>query len=342
MTDRRRILLVRLDGIGDALACVPSLEGLRRAFPDAAFAAVCSRVNADVFSRSRVPVVHVYDSSQPATTLAGEIRSEAYTDVLIATEEPIGYRIARTSGARRRAGFWHRFEKTFKSLWQYAQLTAPVYRPAAWVEEPEHEVSAMYRLAEKLGARDPIPADAAQLRSWLNIATPASPVAGSDAFAMQLAPKLFASGWSPKAAAAIARSALDASPFRRCVFYASANDEGLALAVMEHLPRNAVESGKFVVAPPTGIAQWLGAIASAGAIVTPDTGAAHAAGMLGVPVVDLFEAERFSQLVRQWRPWAARSVCLPKPQHSDEAETALGSSIGAALTELASASGRGV
>ena len=45
-------------------------------------------------------------------------------------------------------------------------------------------------------------------------------------------------------------------------------------------------------------------------VVTPDTGAAHLAGMLGVPVVDCFpDADAPAQIAR-WHPWAAPYLAL--------------------------------
>src|SRR4029077_16115774 len=136
MADGRRFLLVRLDGIGDALVCVPALEALRATFPTATFGALCSPRNAALFSRDRVAAVHVLERDDDAAErfrLAAELRELGYTDALIATEEPVGYTLACMSRARKRAGFWHRFEKPFKSVWQFAHLTDAVYRPAAWV-----------------------------------------------------------------------------------------------------------------------------------------------------------------------------------------------------------------
>ncbi|HEV2878686.1 MAG TPA: hypothetical protein VGW96_03805, partial [Candidatus Eremiobacteraceae bacterium] len=63
MLEREAILLVRLDGVGDAALCVPALEGLRRAFPDASFGAVCSNANASLFS-DRIAHIHVYDDEE--------------------------------------------------------------------------------------------------------------------------------------------------------------------------------------------------------------------------------------------------------------------------------------
>lgn len=335
MADGRRFLLIRLDGIGDALVCVPALEALRSAFPGATFGAVCSQRNAGLFSRDRVARVHVLERDDDAaerSALAAELRAQGYTDALIATEEPVGYTLGSMSRARRRAGFWHRLEKPFKSAWQFAHLTDAVYRPAAWVDEPEHEVNAIHRLALRLGAAGPPSADPAALRPWLDVETDAA-ASDAGAFALQVARKWFERGWDARALARMTIAALDASPFQRCVLLAGPDDAGHAGAVMEAVPaqrRDAIGS----TATPT-LRRWLGAIGSARALLTPDTGAAHAAGMLGVPVVDVFGPVRFPQLSRQWRPWAASARCFVQPENgAATAAQEFGVVVGAALADL--------
>jgi ADP-heptose:LPS heptosyltransferase len=51
---------------------------------------------------------------------------------------------------------------------------------------------------------------------------------------------------------------------------------------------------------------WKSAIGAAAAIVTPDCGALHVAGMVGTPVVAVFppEAQSAARAAR-WAPWAA-------------------------------------
>jgi ADP-heptose:LPS heptosyltransferase len=61
--------------------------------------------------------------------------------------------------------------------------------------------------------------------------------------------------------------------------------------------------------PPTTRA-WIAAIDAAAALVSPDTGAAHLGGMIGVPVVDVFPDAHFDAQTRRWRPWASSSIVL--------------------------------
>jgi ADP-heptose:LPS heptosyltransferase len=335
MAEPRRILLVRLDGIGDALACVPMLEGLHRAYPSASFGAVMSKVNAGILSPSRV-TTYVYGGEDDLLHVTEEARNAGYDVAIVATEEVAGYEIARSSGAHVRVGFWHRFEKPFKSLWQRAQLTRAVYRPAARMRTPAHEAVAMYSLACALGAAPEPIADASVLRAWIN-ADPAGAVQdGETALGVQIASKLATGGWGPAALAALIDAAFAYTGLTRCTLLASEADAPLARAVLDHMPPAQLSSGAVRFRAPSEVPRWLGAIASLGALITPDTGAAHAAGMLGVPVVDIFDSPDFAELSSRWRPWAAPARCLAKSDWHPGLESRFGAELGSAAKELLS------
>ena len=327
MLERESILLVRLDGVGDAALCIPALEGMRRVFPDASFGAICSNKNATLFS-DRVTRVHIYNDDEPVVALRAELTAQHYTRALIATEEVAGYQLGRLSGAPRRAGFWHRFEKPFKSLWQRSQLSTPVYRPAAWTGSPEHEVATLYRLAGALGAIEPVPADPQDLRKWMRVERSDPDRAADGALAFQITPKLLTGGWGPTSLARLVSASMTASGCDKGVLFASAQDDGLACSVME---RMAPSGARIRVLASLSLPRWIGALDSAVALVTPDTGAAHVAGMLGAGVIDLFDEADFDRLSQQWHPWAGTSRCLVKPAWRSELEERLGRQIGEAV-----------
>ncbi len=330
MAEREAILLVRLDGIGDAALCIPALEGLRRAFPSAFFGAICSRGNATLFSE-RVGRVHMYAAQSPVKDLRDELIACNYTRALIATEEVAGYQLGRLSGAQMSAGFWHGVQKPFKSLWQRSQVSDAVYRPAAWIKRPEHEVATMYRLAVALGAALPVPDSPHDLAAWLRVENSDSAQQARGALAFQITPKLLTGGWGPSGLAQLVCVAIEHSGCNRAVLVSSSQDERLACSMLEHMPAAMRDAGQVRLVSTPSIPTWLGVLASAAALVTPDTGAAHVAGMQGVGVIDLFDEDGFDRLSQQWHPWAGAWRCLPKSSWRTGAEVSLGRLVGEAV-----------
>lgn len=327
---REAILLVRLDGIGDAALCVPALEGMRRAFPNAVFGAVCSPANAKLFS-SQIERIHVYDPSGAVDGVFEDVQAQGYTRALIATEEVVGYELGRRSGAPRRAGFWHGLQKPFKSLWQRAQVSDAVYRPAAWTKQPEHEVATMYRLATALGASPPAPVTPNDLAAWLRVDDSPAAREATRALAFQVSPKLLAGGWGPTTLARFVATVLDRSGCSHAVIIASRNEESLAWSLLEHVPNRLRDTGMIRMVSSLTVPCWLGVLARVSALVTPDTGAAHVAGMQGVAVIDLFDEDGFERLSQQWHPWAGAWRCLPKPTWRAGHETSFGIVVGDAV-----------
>ena len=95
------VLIIRLDAIGDAVALTPLLAALRRRA--IAVDVVLSPANAGTFAppAARRIVVADFDlrSSRRDTLdaigrLGAELRAGAYSHVLVATEDPGGYRLA--------------------------------------------------------------------------------------------------------------------------------------------------------------------------------------------------------------------------------------------------------
>jgi ADP-heptose:LPS heptosyltransferase len=339
MSERRAIALIRLDGLGDALICVPALEGLRRAMPDAQFGVVCSPANEALWSTARVSHTYLYRRGDDVDAIGAQLRSAGYAWALVATEEPAGYLIARASGARSRAGFWHGFEKPFKSLWQYAQLTHRIFRRAANAVPAMHEVEAVYPLALAAGAQLPIPRDPSDLRAWLDVDPGGALARAGETLAVQISPKLMTGDWGPAAVARTIGAVLAASGFEDAALYAAPSHEGLGRAVMEQLGRIGRIDRRVTLIIPESMSKWLGALGSARAVITPDTGAAHAAGILGVPVVDLFDADAFETQSCRWKPWASPSRCLIKPPYSASAESELTGAIVRSLQELSAQPG---
>jgi ADP-heptose:LPS heptosyltransferase len=288
-----RVLLVRLDGIGDAAVCTPLLAALRDAGHQVGVALTTR--NAGLFAPSAIVAEHVLDripwpahGSTPESTARAqaEIAAQRYDVALIASEEPEAFELAAPIGER--VGFTTGWARPLKTLWVRARTTRAVERAQQIGGEDAHEVEVLYRLgvAAQLVASAAPSADPARLRPLICDGGDGS----RDYVLLQAGMKWAASG-VPDATLAEVVARLE--PYDVRVVAGPAEVE---------LVRTALG-----VVPETfaDLRSWVEALDCARCVVTVDTGAAHVAGMLGTPVVDVFPDAHFVAQVRRWRPWAA-------------------------------------
>jgi ADP-heptose:LPS heptosyltransferase len=319
-----RILLVRLDGLGDALCLAPLVAALRDAGHE--LGALLSPGNRAAFAPGALAHVHVVERRPwPAHGFLPDSELRAwnamkplgYEIALIASEEPDAYRIAMDLGIPRRVGFTNGIEKPFKSLWTRSRLTRAIVRPASGTRAGEHEVETLFALGDGLHGEAAPTRDVRRLRPLI---VPASE--RGDALAIQVSAKLAAFGLTPAAYGAIAAAAAGEGPLELLVAPGS-----------EALAREA-ERRSGAVAETLGIDAWKERLARARAVVTPDSGAAHVCGMTGTPCVDIFaRSPQVEADVLRWRPWAAPAAAIV----ADPRDPALAEKVRSALAGLAAA-----
>jgi ADP-heptose:LPS heptosyltransferase len=292
-----KILLVRGDGIGDALVCAPLLAALRTA--GHRVGAVLSTGNRHAFAQRAFERVHVLEripwprhGSTRASRLVAlaEVRAERYDVALIASEEIEAYAFARAAGIARRVGFTNGWQKPLKTLQVRTLLTRALVRPADAGSANEHEIETLFRLGSGLHGEPAPTRDSARLRPLVLDAA----LSAHGAVVVQVSRKFMARGLDEAGYVAIARELRGRGWFALVV----GEDPALAAGV-------AHAAGAPVA---TGLATrtWKELLAGASAIVTPDSGASHVAGMVGVPCVDLFDAHAATARdIGRWRPWAA-------------------------------------
>jgi ADP-heptose:LPS heptosyltransferase len=292
------VLVIRLDAIGDALALTPLLEALaERAIPTDL---VMTPANAEIFSARAARRVYVASFALRSSTrenlaaiahFGAQLRGNGYSHVLVATEDPGGYRLARATGASERIGFANGWGKPFKTLWARTQLNRIILRSAGLDPRAPHECEVIFSLGRSLlnGAKPT--RDPARLRRLIL----EEDVPRGERIAFQLTSKWERLGITESGVCAAVRSIaqlgeLHAIGSHAEAAYASsvASAAGVALELFETL------------------APWKRAVASARAIVAPDSGAIHLAGMLGTPAVAVFPPIRdFALQTARWSPWAA-------------------------------------
>jgi ADP-heptose:LPS heptosyltransferase len=290
-----RVLLVRLDGVGDAAVCTPLIAALRAA-GHVVGAALTTR-NAGIFNPHAIVAEHVLEripwpahGSTPDSSAraAQTIAAQRYDAALIASEEPEAYALARAIPVR--VGFTTGWTRPFKNLWVRRQLTRAVSRLQRPGAGEEHEVEVLYRLGSGLVAASRPPDDVPVLRGVLT---------GAAAPSRRDAPVVVQAGgkW---AASGVAGDALRA-------IVASLEPRGVRVVAAPHEREATAAELGVAVESFAGLPEWIAALDASAAVVTTDTGAAHVAGMLGVPVVDVFPDRDFAAQTRRWRPWASPS-----------------------------------
>ncbi len=272
-----RVLIVRLDAIGDALALTPLLQALgERAIP---VDLLLSARNLDAFSERAARAVF----TDPAVVPRG-----AYSHALVATENASGYRIAKTVGAEVRTGFANGWGKPFKTLWVRSLLTNPIYRSAGLDRRAPHECEVLFALGVSLLGDARPTRDAELLRPLVIDGDPMR----TDDVVFQVTDKWRRLGMSLRDVVAAARAA------RATRAVASANEEPFS-AAFERASGMPVE--RF-----GDVRSWKSAIASAALLIAPDSGAVHVAGMTGTPTVVVFPPmHNLQRQLARWAPWAA-------------------------------------
>jgi len=294
------VLIIRLDAIGDALALAPLLAGLRdREIP---VDVVMSESNARVFTPRAARHVFVAPFALRSSgrknldairDLGALLAERSYTHVLVATEDPGGYRLARDTRVPVRIGFANTWGKPFKRLWVSGLMTQTVSRTAGLDANAPHECEVLFSLGRVLLGNEATPTRSVQALRPLVIETepPRDP-----RVLVQITDK-----WR--------RLGIDDAGVVAAV--AAAREEGYGLRLVApgaewaYAREIAVATG-LDVERFDDLEPWKDAIAAAQAVMAPDSGAVHVAGTVGTPVVAVFpESKRFALQSARWAPWAA-------------------------------------
>lgn len=302
------ILIIRFDGIGDAVILAPLIAGLRTA--GHRLDILLSERNRDVFS----PGVFDATFSVPCNawktrnvrrdfaTLLANLRARRYDHALIATEETSAYRLARAADIPKRRGFENGWGKPFKTLLVRSICTSTVHRPAS-LREAVHEARVQYRLAQGLGA----PTEPTRDLTLLSILFISDPPPREATIALQVGIQWERLGLSyATLSKLIAR--LRRTENVRIFVHPSEAAQARALAEAHDIPVDSFD----------GIDPWKRAIARSRLLITPDTGAAHLAGMLGTPTVDCFPNKDYDLQIARWAPWAAPYETVRITNDSDD------------------------
>jgi ADP-heptose:LPS heptosyltransferase len=302
-----RIVLSRLDRVGDLILSTPAIASVRRSWPEARVTMVCSRHNSGVVQGNPdIDELVIAEPGDSIRSLGARFRGE--TDLAIAlAPRTMDFVLAGATRAPRRVGYTY--------VRRYAtRLTARLYLTDVLLSEadPElcdrdaqyavrHEVDQVLSLVTSAGG-DVLTHDLVLAISDADRARVADVPAGGIAF--QLAPRWLRDGSTLGSTLALIG---DLRRFGLPIVATYGSDSvDLAKAV-----RSAGVAD--VVVGDLPFAAWAAVFEKSALVVTVDTGATHVASATKRPTVVLFERRYFNLSSQEWAPYRVPSVILRKP-----------------------------
>jgi ADP-heptose:LPS heptosyltransferase len=301
-----RILLSRLDRVGDLILSTPAIATVRRAFPDAHVTIACSAYNAVVVAKSPdVDAVSCLPAGVSPDTFGASFRG---VDLAIAlAPNAADMRLIAASRAPRRIGYTYerRYLTRLVSRFWLTDCLVSNADPETCERVPHrivmHEVNQVLALAQRAGATEMVP----DLRVVID-ETDRAAVTGfpADPIIVHLGRRWTERGSTTASLLDLFRELRSLG--RPLVATYGADAVELADAVRDAGVADAVAGG-------LSFGQWAAAFERAACIVTIDTGATHVASAVKRPTVVLFEHTYFWLNSQEWSPYRVPNAVLRKP-----------------------------
>ncbi len=313
----QRVCLLRLSAIGDTCHALAALRTLQAAWPQTRFTWIIGKLEARLMT-ALLPEVEfiIFDKRAMLTELSRlrtELRARTF-DLLL--DMQLSIRASVLSALIRapvKLGFDRRRARELQWLFTNAQIAAT---------GDEHVLDSFMRFAQACGVAAPA------VPRW-DVSPPAAALAYAAALVDSAQPTLLISpcsshahrNWRPERYAAVADHAVNAHRMRVVLVGGRSALEKRMGAEITAAAHSALlnQIGKDT------LPQLLGLMASSTVLLSPDSGPAHMAAMVGLPVVGLYAATRTARV----GPYLSREWCV------DEYEAAAQKFYGKPAAEVA-------
>ena len=331
-----KILIIRLDGLGDTLLTLPLIAGLKECWPDCEITYLASPRGEAVFcDDSRIGALWVYElkalSRSEKWDLGQTIRAAAFDLVFCLNEKFWPSLWARLSGAPVRLGFDPGWSQTPKALLRRLTLTD-------WLQNPNdpslpsiHEVERYAALAGLAGcpsAKGPLRWEpSTDAKNWAAAQLAVLPV-DTAPVCLHLSAKWSGENWPQRTSMEVAQAILQRFPDMFLLVTAGPGEEQFFASAEALLPAE-----RFRLFQNLSLAQWAALLSQSRALVSMDTGAVHLAAAVHVPVLAVFPELNFVHASTRWAPWQVphRIVRRPSPERTEEFLTAIHAALEALL-----------
>ncbi|MBC5810270.1 MAG: glycosyltransferase family 9 protein [Candidatus Eremiobacteraeota bacterium] len=311
-----KIVLTRLDRVGDLILSTPAIASVRRSWPQAHVTIVCSRLNAAVMERHPdVDRVIVAPSPRSAAAIGRDFRGQCDLAIALAPCVP-DFQLVGATRAAVRVGYTYRRRYLARATsWLFVnRFTVDDADPLLADRFPDrpvaHEVDQVLELLPIAGGTP----------SYRDVVVPIDDV---DRHAVDHVPPgciAFHLGLRWCYGGATIDSAIQAIAELRTLGRPVVVTYGIealeaAAKVREAHAADAVVGG-------LSFRQWAAAFEKSALVVTVDTGATHVASAMRRPTVVLFEHRYYRLSSQEWAPYRVPSVSLRKPAGESPEELA--------------------
>jgi heptosyltransferase II len=305
----RRIVVIRLDKVGDLILSTPFLRNLRENFPQSHIAAVVTPYTEQILEgNSRIDEIRIFDRKWPrreAEQFRKELREGDWDCAIALSPITDAYFLALASGAPHRVGYVYS-RRWLARLFSRSMLTHAVVvkidEALSKGEKVPHEVTQTLLLLKEMECTtvdypleifvDKADRESARkdLEEWAR---------GRRIIGIHLSSKWLTAPWSMSDFCALVKGILSLS-VESTVLITYGEAEGELARVLPPLL-----SGDERVRMMGNLAfkKWAALISGCELFISTDTGSLHCAVAAGIPVIGVYEGRTFEHCSQQWAPW---------------------------------------
>lgn len=322
---QKKIIVIRLDALGDLILSVPFMANLKKAYPDTEITAVVRRYTAGVLkgnpSVDRIMIWPEKGGFLEKLKFAIKLRKENADAVISLSPVTKSIMLAAFAGGRNSISYVYTGRPLTNAFAKAVLGKCGEIDVAGTLEKGEkvpHEVLQTFSILEMMGIKDieEFPAEIFPDKDSLDAAEKET---GNDRYiGFHMSPKWLTCGWSEEAlAGAIEKCVKDNVGFKAMLTYGGGDEKKIAENVGGILAERRID---FLSKGGLSFSDWAAFVSRCSSFVSTDTGALHCAAALGIPVLGVYEPSTFEHCSAQWAPWKTSCEILKKPEPSEAAD----------------------
>jgi heptosyltransferase II len=322
----KRIVVIRLDKVGDLILSTPFLRNLRENFPHAHIAVVVTPYTEQILEGNRrIDEIRVYDGKWPRRQRDGfrrDLRRGEWDCAVALSPVTEAYRLAHSSGAP------HRFGYVYSRRWLARLLSgsllthALVFKIDESLERGEkipHEVEQTLLLLHEMGCttvehqleislnKEMKELARKDIGEWAR---------GKKIIGIHLSSKWLTAPWILEDFVTMVRGILAAHVESTVLITYGEAEGALARSVIPLLK----DEARLRLEGNLAFKDWAALISACDLFISTDTGALHCAVAAGLPVIGVYEGKNFGHCSQQWAPWKVSHLMVQKDMPSSTSE----------------------